>query len=69
MPKLRPEGGARPYPNYPTTPQGSAVPSPGAASMNSAHDEYGEINSPSWPKTPASPVSSDNFSVPFISVY
>lgn len=59
MPKLRPEG-ARPHQNYqshPTTPQNNAVPSPGAASMNSAHgEEYGEMNSPGWPRTPASPV-------------
>ncbi|XP_065166302.1 trithorax group protein osa isoform X4 [Atheta coriaria] len=40
--------------SHPTTPQ-STVPSPGAASMNSMHEEY-EISSPSWPRTPASPV-------------
>lgn len=40
--------------SHPTTPQ-STVPSPGAASMNSMQEEY-EINSPSWPRTPASPV-------------
>nr|XP_015833036.1 PREDICTED: trithorax group protein osa isoform X4 [Tribolium castaneum] len=40
--------------SHPTTPQ-STVPSPGAASMNSMHDDY-EISSPSWPRTPASPV-------------
>ncbi|KAJ3639831.1 hypothetical protein Zmor_003167 [Zophobas morio] len=39
--------------SHPTTPQ-STVPSPGAASMNSMHDEY-ELSSPSWPRTPASP--------------
>nr|XP_015833044.1 PREDICTED: trithorax group protein osa isoform X5 [Tribolium castaneum] len=39
--------------SHPTTPQ-STVPSPGAASMNSMHDDY-EISSPSWPRTPASP--------------
>lgn len=43
--------------SHPTTPQ-STVPSPGAASMNSMHEEYGDISSPSWPRTPASPVSS-----------
>lgn len=42
--------------SHPTTPQ-STVPSPGAASMNSMHEEYGDLSSPSWPRTPASPVS------------
>lgn len=42
--------------SHPTTPQ-STVPSPGAASLSSVHDEYGEISSPSWTsRTPASPV-------------
>lgn len=41
--------------SHPTTPQ-STVPSPGAASMNSMHEDYGEISSPGWPRTPASPV-------------
>lgn len=41
--------------NHPTIPQ-STVPSPGAASMNSMHEEY-DVSSPSWPRTPASPVS------------
>lgn len=41
--------------NHPTTPQ-NTVPSPGAASINSMHEEYGELGSPSWPRTPASPV-------------
>ncbi|KAJ8979897.1 hypothetical protein NQ317_017520 [Molorchus minor] len=40
--------------SHPTTPQ-STVPSPGAASINSMHEDYGEISSPSWPRTPASP--------------
>ncbi|XP_025834500.1 trithorax group protein osa isoform X2 [Agrilus planipennis] len=40
--------------SHSTTPQ-STVPSPGAASVNSLHDEYGELSSPSWPRTPASP--------------
>jgi AT-rich interactive domain-containing protein 1 len=40
--------------SHPTTPQ-STVPSPGAASMNSMHEDYGELSSPSWPRTPASP--------------
>ncbi|XP_008551461.1 trithorax group protein osa isoform X4 [Microplitis demolitor] len=43
------------YHSHPTTPQ-STVPSPGAASINSVHEEYPDINSPSWPRTPASPV-------------
>lgn len=42
--------------SHPTTPQ-STVPSPGAASMNSMHEDYGEISSPTWSRTPASPVS------------
>lgn len=42
--------------SHPTTPQ-STVPSPGAASMNSMHEDYGDLSSPSWPRTPASPVS------------
>lgn len=44
-----------PY-GHPSTPQ-SNVASPGAGSMNSMHEEFGEVNSPSWPRTPASPVS------------
>lgn len=43
--------------NHPATPQ-SAVASPGAASLNSMHEqEFADANSPSWPRTPASPVS------------
>lgn len=58
MPKLRAEGSRshQNYPSHPTTPQSNAVPSPGAASMGSTHEEY-EMNSPGWPRTPASPVS------------
>ncbi|KAK7866048.1 hypothetical protein R5R35_008556 [Gryllus longicercus] len=41
------------YHSHPPTPQ-STVPSPGAASLNSVHEEY-DVNSPSWPRTPASP--------------
>lgn len=45
--------------SHPTTPQ-STVPSPGAASLSSVHDEYGEISSPSWTsRTPASPVNNE----------
>ncbi|ODM95635.1 Trithorax group protein osa [Orchesella cincta] len=57
MPKLRKEGHVshQNYPSHPATPQSNAVPSPGAASMSSAHEEYGEMNSPGWPRTPASP--------------
>ncbi|CAH1103271.1 unnamed protein product [Psylliodes chrysocephalus] len=40
--------------SHPTTPQ-STAPSPGAASINSMHEEYGELSSPSWQRTPASP--------------
>ncbi|CAG9817012.1 unnamed protein product [Phaedon cochleariae] len=41
---------------HPTTPQGAGQ-SPGAAGMNSMHDEYGDLGSPSWQRTPASPVT------------
>ncbi|XP_011346428.1 trithorax group protein osa isoform X5 [Ooceraea biroi] len=53
-PKVRKEmmGG---YHSHPATPQ-STVPSPGAASINSIHEEYSDMNSPGWPRTPASPV-------------
>ncbi|KAG7205211.1 hypothetical protein KM043_018297 [Ampulex compressa] len=53
-PKVRKEimGG---YHSHPATPQ-STVPSPGAASINSIHEEYPDMNSPGWPRTPASPV-------------
>lgn len=37
--------------SHPSTPQGS-VP----------HEDYGEISSPGWPRTPASPVSTFFFS-------
>ncbi|PSN43617.1 hypothetical protein C0J52_16379 [Blattella germanica] len=47
-------GGSGGYHSHPPTPQ-STVPSPGAASLNSMHEEYGDVNSPSWPRTPASP--------------
>ncbi|KAK9294047.1 hypothetical protein QLX08_011234 [Tetragonisca angustula] len=43
------------YHSHPATPQ-STVPSPGAASINSIHEEYPDMNSPGWPRTPASPV-------------
>lgn len=43
------------YHSHPATPQ-STVPSPGAASINSIHEEYSDMNSPGWPRTPASPV-------------
>ncbi|CAH1103269.1 unnamed protein product [Psylliodes chrysocephalus] len=44
--------------SHPTTPQ-STAPSPGAASINSMHEEYGELSSPSWQRTPASPVTNN----------
>lgn len=47
-------GGMYPH-SHPTTPQ-STAPSPGAASLNSMHEEYPQDNSPTWPRTPASPV-------------
>ncbi|XP_015594992.1 trithorax group protein osa isoform X2 [Cephus cinctus] len=43
------------YHSHPATPQ-STVPSPGAASINSIHEEYPDMSSPGWPRTPASPV-------------
>ncbi|XP_051157885.1 trithorax group protein osa isoform X4 [Leptopilina boulardi] len=43
------------YHSHSTTPQ-STVPSPGAASINSIHEEYPDMSSPGWPRTPASPV-------------
>lgn len=39
--------------SHPPTP--NALPSPGAASMSSFHDEFDSVSSPSWPRTPASP--------------
>lgn len=41
--------------SHPPTPA-SALPSPGAASMSSYHDDFESVSSPSWPRTPASPV-------------
>ncbi|UYV81856.1 ARID1B [Cordylochernes scorpioides] len=38
---------------HPPTP--NTLPSPGAASMSSFHDEFDSVSSPSWPRTPASP--------------
>lgn len=52
-PKVRKE--VMGYHSHPPTPQ-STAPSPGAASMNSAHEDYPDMNSPSWPRTSASPV-------------
>ena len=46
------------YHSHPATPQ-STAPSPGAASINSVHEDYPDISSPGWPRTPASPVSSN----------
>lgn len=36
--------------------QQTCLPSPGAASMSSFHDDFESVSSPSWPRTPASPV-------------
>ncbi|GAB6031017.1 hypothetical protein CHUAL_007836 [Chamberlinius hualienensis] len=44
--------------SHPPTPA-SALPSPGAASMSSYHDDFESVSSPSWPRTPASPVVSN----------
>ncbi|CAG2100121.1 unnamed protein product [Medioppia subpectinata] len=40
--------------SHPPTP--NTLGSPGAASMSSFHDEFESMSSPSWPRTPASPV-------------
>ncbi|KAL1436567.1 hypothetical protein MTO96_049470 [Rhipicephalus appendiculatus] len=40
--------------SHPPTP--NTLPSPGGASMSSFHDEFESVSSPSWPRTPASPV-------------
>lgn len=57
MPKLRKEGHQN-YPSHPPTPQSTAVPSPGAVSMGSMHEDYEGMNSPTgWQaRTPTSPV-------------
>ena len=44
--------------SHPPTP--NTLGSPGAASMSSFHDEFESVSSPSWPRTPASPVSHTN---------
>ena len=41
--------------SHPPTP--NTLGSPGAASLSSFHDEFESVSSPSWPRTPASPVS------------
>ncbi|XP_064488788.1 trithorax group protein osa-like isoform X2 [Ornithodoros turicata] len=43
-----------PVSSHPPTP--NTLPSPGGASMSSFHDEFDSVSSPSWPRTPASPV-------------
>lgn len=55
-PKTKRDSSHPNYSNHPPTPQ--AAPSPGAGSLNSMHDEFGDGNSPGggWPRTPASPV-------------
>ncbi|CAG2160897.1 unnamed protein product [Oppiella nova] len=40
--------------SHPPTP--NTLGSPGAASLSSFHDEFESMSSPSWPRTPASPV-------------
>ena len=44
--------------SHPPTP--NTLGSPGAASLSSFHDEFESVSSPSWPRTPASPVSGVN---------
>lgn len=47
-------GSKQPPMSHPPTP--NTLPSPGGASMSSFHDEFESVSSPSWPRTPASPV-------------
>jgi hypothetical protein len=58
---LGPSGERGPYGpgGHPPTPQRN-VASPGGGSMNSMHEDFGEVNSPSWPRTPSSPVSTNH---------
>lgn len=49
-----PKSNNKPTMSHPPTP--NTLPSPGAASMSSFHDEFESVSSPSWPRTPASPV-------------
>lgn len=49
-----PKPNSKPPMSHPPTP--NTLPSPGAASMSSFHDEFESVSSPSWPRTPASPV-------------
>ncbi|XP_054717325.1 trithorax group protein osa-like [Uloborus diversus] len=49
-----PKPNNKPTMSHPPTP--NTLPSPGAASMSSFHDEFESVSSPSWPRTPASPV-------------
>lgn len=53
-----PKPSNKPVMSHPPTP--NTLPSPGAASMSSFHDEFESVSSPSWPRTPASPVSVAN---------
>lgn len=50
-----PKPNNKPTMSHPPTP--NTLPSPGAASMSSFHDEFESVSSPSWPRTPASPVN------------
>ncbi|XP_058809957.1 trithorax group protein osa isoform X2 [Phymastichus coffea] len=49
------------YHSHPATPS-STIPSPGTGSINSIHEDYSEINSPGWPRTPVSPVYNSQLS-------
>jgi len=53
-PRLRKEGSS--HQNYSSHLNNSTAPSPGNTSMSSVHEEYGDMSSPGWPRTPASPV-------------
>uniref|UniRef100_L7MBH5 Uncharacterized protein n=1 Tax=Rhipicephalus pulchellus TaxID=72859 RepID=L7MBH5_RHIPC len=51
------KGGSSKQPPMSHPPTPNTLPSPGGASMSSFHDEFESVSSPSWPRTPASPVS------------
>lgn len=50
------KGGSSKQPPMSHPPTPNTLPSPGGASMSSFHDEFESVSSPSWPRTPASPV-------------
>lgn len=58
MPGGMPGSGQHP-PSHPPTPINSA-PSPGAASMTSQQDEFENMNSPGWPRSPSTQTPGEN---------